>query len=76
MKIKVRRVSPTALLPTRGSSSAAGQPSNSVMQEFCHARIQMNKTPQLQVHVSIDQKGRMIQRTYLRIKEDYFQAFK
>ena len=28
------------------------QPSNSAMQEFCHARIQMNKTPQLQVHAA------------------------
>lgn len=36
----------------------------------------MNKTPQLQVHASIDQKGRMIQRIDLRIKKDYFQAFK
>lgn len=46
------------------------------MQEFCHARIRMNTTPPLQVHASIDQKGRMIQRIDLRIKEDNFQAFK
>lgn len=36
----------------------------------------MNTTPPLQVHASIDQKGRMIQRIDLRIKEDNFQAFK
>lgn len=44
--------------------------------QIVHARSKQNNITLLQAHAITDQKGRMIQRIDLRIKEDYFQTLK
>ena len=75
--MKVKSQSEVAqLCPTLSDPMDCSLPGSSAHGNFQARVLEWDAIAFSKVHASIDQKGRMIQRIYLRIKEDYIQGFK